>query len=67
MEFGNVLRKLKETKEQLRIAEERAIRGGSMDRVFRLKRKINGLLIKEEKMWKQCSRTLWLHGDDQNT
>lgn len=28
---------------------------------------INGLLIKEEKMWKQMSRALWLHEGDQNT
>ena len=40
---------------------------GLMDRIHHLKWEINGLLIKEEKMWKQRSRTLWLHKGDQNT
>ena len=36
-----------------------AIRGSSMAKVQRLKFEINGLLIKEEKMWKQRSRAQW--------
>ena len=38
-----------------------------MDRIHRLKWEINRLLIKEEKLWKQRSRTLWLCEGDQNT
>ena len=38
-----------------------------METVNRLKWEINGLLIKEEKMWKQRSRALWLQEGDQNT
>ena len=38
-----------------------------MERVSQLKLEINGLLIKEEKMWRQRSRSLWLHEGDQNT
>lgn len=38
-----------------------------MDRVCHLKWEIKGLLIKEEKMRKKRSRTLWLHEGDQNT
>ncbi|KAK9984667.1 hypothetical protein SO802_034192 [Lithocarpus litseifolius] len=67
LNFGNITRSLKEKKEQLRKAEEVAIKGGSMDKVCKLKWEINGLLIKEEKMWKQRSRALWLHEGDQNT
>ena len=67
LHFGNITRALKAKKKQLRRAEEEAIRRGSMDRVHRLKWEINGLLIKEEKMWKQRSKALWLHEGDQNT
>ena len=38
-----------------------------MKAVNHLKWEINGLLIKEEKMWKQRSRALWLNEGDQNT
>ena len=38
-----------------------------MEAVNQLKWEINGLLIKEEKMWKQRSRTLWLKEGDQNS
>ena len=51
----------------LRKAEDEAIRGRSINRVTRLKREINDLLSKEEKMWKQRSRALWLHEGDRNT
>ena len=51
----------------LRKAEEAAIAGRSMNRVLRLKKEINDLLSKEEKMWKQRSRALWLHEGDSNT
>ena len=61
LHFGKITRVLKEKNEQLRRAKEAAIRSGSMDRVNRLKWEINGLSIKEEKMWKQRSRALWLH------
>ena len=67
MEIGNITRLLKEKKEFLKKAEEVAIVDGSMNRVLRLKKEINDLLSKEEKMWKQRSRALWLHEGDTNT
>lgn len=57
--FGNVICSLKEKKDQLPKAKQMAIRGSSMAKVQRLKFEINGLLIKEEKMWKQRSRAQW--------
>ena len=59
--------KKKKKKVLLRNAEDEAIRGRSINRVTRLKREINDLLSKEEKMWKQRSRVLWLHEGDKNT
>ena len=67
MEIGNITKLLKDKKVALRKAEEEAIAGGSIYRVNRLKREINDLLSKEEKMWKQRSRALWLHEGDRNT
>ena len=67
MAIGNITRQLKEKKEQLRKAEDAAINGKSMGKVFRLKREINDLFSKEEKMWRQRSSTLWLHEGDGNT
>ena len=51
--FDNVTRGLREKKEQLRVVEEAAIRGGSISRVQRLKKEISKLLVSEEQMWKQ--------------
>ena len=65
--FGNVTRGLREKKEQLRIAEEAAIKGGSFSHVQRLKREISKLLVCEEQMWKQWSCALWLQEGDNNT
>lgn len=48
-------------------AEDAAMAMRSMNRVIRLKSEINDLLPKEEKMWKQRSRALWLHKGDNNT
>ena len=57
--FGNVICSLKEKKDQLPKAKQMAIRGSSMAKVQCLKFEINGLLMKEEKMWKQRSRAQW--------
>ena len=51
--IGNITRLLKEKKLLLRKAEDAATAGGPMNQVLRLKREINDLLSKEEKMWKQ--------------
>ena len=59
--IGNITQQLKDKKkkkEKLRKVEDAAISGKSMGRVFRLKREINDLLSKEEKMWRQRSHVM---------
>ena len=45
-------------------AEVEATRGGSIAQVLRLKKEISKLLVREEQMWNQRSRSLWLQGDN---
>ena len=40
--------------------------GGSNNRVRGLKKEINELLVKENLMWRQQEKTLWLIDDDKN-
>ena len=65
--FGNVVQKIKRTKELLWKAEEEATRSGNPDEMERLKSELRCLYDKEEKMWQQRSRLQWLQNGDQNT
>jgi ribonuclease HI len=65
--FGSVSTQLKEKSELLKIAKQNSINGQGHDQVISLRKEVNGLLIKEEKMWQQRSRTLWLKDGDRNT
>ena len=58
-QFGNIIRQLKEKTEQLKRAEEESMMGQGHDTVISLRREVQALLVKEEKMWKQRSRTSW--------
>ncbi|XP_050249301.1 uncharacterized protein LOC126696657 [Quercus robur] len=57
----------KEVKEKLWHAEEVSARSGDHEEVIRLKKELNVLHDKEEKMWQQRSRVQWLKNGDQNT
>ena len=59
-------RKLKEKKRLLGLAEVEATRGGNFAQILRLNKEISKLLVREEQMWKQRSRSLWLQEDDNN-
>nr|POE74098.1 hypothetical protein CFP56_64342 [Quercus suber] len=50
-QFGNVLQKIKKTKELLWRVEKEAVRSGRVDEVKRLKLELTDLCSKEEKMW----------------
>jgi hypothetical protein len=57
VQFGNVTRQLKEKKDQRKQAEEDSIMGHGHDTEISLQKEVQALLVKEEKMWRQRSRT----------
>jgi hypothetical protein len=65
--FGSVRRMLAKKRTQLVDAELQSMRGGDHNQVILLRNEIGQLLLKEEKMWSQRSRTRWLHEGDRNT
>jgi hypothetical protein len=67
IQFGNVTQKLKEKTDQLHRAEERSVLGHGHDSVISIRKEVQELLIREEKMWRQRSRTSWLKEGDRNT
>ena len=47
--------------------ETRVLQGGNSGKLVELKKEINSLMDKEERMWRQRSRTLYLKDGDRNT
>ena len=65
--FGNVVNTLSEKRKSLKIAEESATKGGSVDFFLQLKVEVVELLRVEEKMWQQRSHVHWMVSSDQNS
>ena len=56
----------KKRKELIRV-ENMTLQGGNSVRLVELKKEINSLMDKEERMWRQRSRTMYLKDGDRNT
>ena len=65
--FGSIKNRIKETRERLWVAEETSARSGTHQEVENIRKDLNQLLEKEEKMWQQRSRVQWLENEDKNT
>lgn len=63
-QFRNVLRQIKLVKEKLWRAEAASASSSNLEEVVHLKKELNCLYDKEEKMWQQRSRIQWLKGGD---
>ena len=65
--FGNVNKKLKVLKERLNQLEAQNNLHETAKEIYEVRREINEMLVREEVMWKQRSRALWLKCGDRNT
>jgi len=65
--FGNVRKQLKKKRRDLMREEKVVLQGGNSSRLIELKKEINSLMGKEERMWRQRSCTLYLKDGDRNT
>ncbi|XP_030958925.1 uncharacterized protein LOC115980855 [Quercus lobata] len=65
--FGNVTHQLIEKKKMLKQAETVAVQGGNVEIVHQLKYEIQRLLLVEEKLWQQRSKSHWIKSGDKNT
>ncbi|XP_075645968.1 uncharacterized protein LOC142617137 [Castanea sativa] len=67
MSFGNVNTRLKLLKEKLQLIEGQNLLHETTNEIQALKKEINETLVREEVMWNQKSRALWLKCGDRNT
>ena len=47
--------------------ERAAINGGDGAALVKLKQELVGLVVKEERLWHQCSKTHWMKESDKNS
>ena len=65
--FDHVRRQLIDKRKCFLQAKQQAMHGGSNNQVRGLKKEINELLVKENLMWRQQEKTLWLFDGDKNS
>ena len=65
--FGNIRNELAKKRKELARVERQALQGGCAIRLVAIKNEINSLMEKEERMWRQRSRSLYLKEGDRNT
>ena len=58
--FGSLRKQLQEKREELKVAEENSMQGQSSALIPSLRAEVSVLLAKEERMWRQGSRSQWL-------
>ena len=65
--FGNIRNELTKKRKELARVERQALQGGCAVRLVEIKKEIDSLMDKEERMWRQKSRSLYLKEGDRNT
>ena len=65
--FRNIRRDLEKKRKELAQVERVVVQGGGLDKLWLIKKEVNALMDKEEWLWRQRSRTLYLKDGDHNT
>ena len=65
--FGNIRKSMKKERKELIRAERQVVQGGDSSRIVHLKKEINMLMGKEERMWKQRACITYIKEGDRNT
>ena len=65
--FGSIRKELAQKRKEQARYERLALQGGNATRLLAIQKEINSLMDKEERMWRQRSRTLYLKDGDRNT
>lgn len=66
-EFGSIRKQKKELTEELKELQLNENRDGQQDYIRNIEQKLDQILTREETMWFQRSRALWLKDGDKNT
>ena len=61
--FGNIRNELAKKRRELARVERQALQGGCAIRLVEIKNEINSLMDKEERMWRQRSKSYLKEGD----
>ena len=65
--FGSICKELDRKRKELAQYERLALQGGNATQLLAIQKEINSLMDKEERMWRQRSKTLYLKDGDRNT
>lgn len=66
-EFGSIRKKKKELTKQLKELQQNEDMNGHMDQIRQVEQQLDQILIREETMWFQRSRAIWLKDGDKNS
>ena len=65
--FGNITWEIVDKKRKMKEAEVSAVNGGNVEYLVQLKNELASLIVKEEQMWQQRSKSHWMKLGDKNS
>ena len=65
--FGNITWEIADKKRKMKEGEVSAMNGGNVEYLVQLKNELASLIVKEEQMWQQRSKSHWMKLGDKNS